>query len=153
MEFEDRSIENYPMRSMVNLSRIWHRVIESQMSDLGLSSIQSRLIGYLYCQRQRGKNVFQKELEEEFKIRKSSITSVIQILEKKGVVRRVPVSGDARQKELVLTEEGIILQETVIERLDRLEAIVNDTMTLEERKVWISCIRKIETRLKEAEYD
>ena len=141
------------MREMVNLSCVWHRVIEKRMSDLGLTSIQSRMLGYVYFQRRQEKNVFQRELEEEFKIRKSSVTSVIQILEKKGLVRRIGVPGDARKKELVLTEQGIAVQEAVLERLNRLEDMVNQALSEEERKLWFSCIRKIETRLEEAEYD
>lgn len=145
--------ENHPMKAMVNLSCVWHRIIENKMSDLGLSSIQSRMLGYLYFQSMEGKKVLQRELEQEFQIRKSSITSVIQLMERKGLMRRLPVQGDARQKELVLTEQGIAVQETVISRLDALEELVNGVMTPEERLLWFSCIRKIETRLKEAEYD
>jgi len=128
-------------------------MIEKRMSDLGLTSIQSRMLGYVYFQRRQEKKVFQRELEEEFKIRKSSVTSVIQILEKKGLVRRIGVPGDARKKELVLTEQGIAVQETVLERLNRLEDMANQALGEEERKLWFSCIRKIEARLEEAEYD
>lgn len=145
--------EMYPMREIVNLSRIWHRVIEKRMSDLGLSSIQSRVLGYLYFQLREGKKVFQKELEEEFKIRKSSVTSVIQILEKKGLIRRIGVPGDARKKELVLTEQGIAVQEMVLERLNRLEGMVYEALSAKERQLWFCCIKKIEERLKEADYD
>lgn len=145
--------ENYPMRELANLNRVWHRILESRMSDLGLSSIQSRMLGYLYFRSQCGKKVFQRELGEEFKIRKSSVTSVIQILEKKGLVRRTGVPSDARQKELVLTEQGIAAQETVLERLNQLETMVNEILTDEERRNWFACIRKIETRLEEAEND
>lgn len=145
--------ENYPMRAMVNLNCVWHRVIEKRMSDLGLSSIQSRMLGYVYFQYCQKKKVLQRELEEEFKIRKSSVTSVIQILEKKELVRRVGVPGDARKKEVVLTEYGISVQERVMERLKSLENMVNEVLNPEERKLWYSCIRKIETRLEEAEYD
>ena len=111
------------------------------------------MLGYVYFQRRQEKKVFQRELEEEFKIRKSSVTSVIQILEKKGLVRRIGVPGDARKKELVLTEQGIAVQETVLERLNRLEDMANQALGEEERKLWFSCIRKIEARLEEAEYD
>jgi len=141
------------MKAMMNLNCIWHRVIENSMADLGLTSIQSRMLGYLYFQLQNGKQVFQKELEEEFRIRKSSVTSVIQMLEKKGLVRRAGVTGDARRKELMLTEQGIAVQETVMERLDALEGLVNEALSPKEKQIWLSCIRKIETRLKEAEYD
>lgn len=143
----------HPMRAMANLNCVWHRVIEKQMSDLGLSSIQSRMLGYLYFQLHRKNQVFQKELEEEFKIRKSSVTSVIQILEKKGLVRRIGVPEDARKKELMLTEKGIMVQKTVIERLDRLEMLVDEALSQKERQIWFSCIRKIEAKLEEAEYD
>jgi DNA-binding MarR family transcriptional regulator len=145
--------EKYPMREIVNLSRIWHRVIENHMSDLSLTSIQSRMLGYMYFQYRRGQKVFQSELEEEFQIRKSSVTSVIQIMEKKGLVCRNGVPGDARKKELVLTEQGVLVQETVLERLDTLENMVNDTLSDQERELWVSCIHKIEARLKEAEND
>lgn len=145
--------EEHPMKNLVNLSCVWHRIIEKKMSDLGLSSIQSRMLGYLYFQSRSGEKVFQKELEKEFQIRKSSITSVMQMMERKGLVRRIAVPGDARQKELVLTEQGIMVQETVIKRLDALEKMVNEVMNPEEKKLLYSCIRKIETRLKEAEYD
>lgn len=145
--------EEHPMREIVNLSRVWHRVIEKQMADLGLSSIQSRMLGHLYFENQCGTKVFQRDLEEEFKIRKSSVTSVIQILEKKGLVRRCGVPGDARKKELVLTGQGIAVQETVLGRLDRVEALVEQALSEEERRLWFSCIRKIEAKLEEAEYD
>lgn len=141
------------MKSMMNLSCLWHRVLERQMADLGLSSIQSRMLGHLYFQARQERHVFQCDLEEEFEIRKSSVTSVIQILEKKGLVRRISVPGDARKKELVLTEQGISVQEKVLERLDALEALASESLNQEERTLWFSCIHKIETRLKEAEYD
>ncbi len=146
-------LENYPMRAVVNLNCIWHRVIEKAMADLGLSSIQSRMLGYLYVQLCQDKKVLQKELEEEFKIRKSSVTSVIQMLEKKGLVRRIGVPGDARKKEVVLTEYGISVQRTVLERLETLEHMVDEVLSPEEKKLWHSCIRKIATRLEETEYD
>lgn len=145
--------ENHPMRAVINLSCVWHRVIENKMSDLGLSSIQSRMLGYLYFQSREGKKVFQRELEQEFQIRKSSVTSVIQMMERKRLIRRVGVPSDARQKELVITEQGIAVQEEVIGRLDALENLVNEVMSPEEKRLWFACIQKIETRLKEAEYD
>ena len=146
-------IENRPMKAILDLSCICRRALEREMVDLGLSSVQSRMLCYLYFQSRHGKSVFQKELEEEFKIRKSSVTSVLQILEKKGLVERIGVPGDARRKELILTEQGISVQERVMRHLENLENRVNQSMSPEEEEIFLTCIRKIETRLKEAEYD
>jgi len=154
MEGETKvNYEGHPIKAVMDLSCISHRVLEKRMVDLSLSSIQSRMLGYLYFQSQQGKKVFQKELEEEFKIRKSSVSSVLGILEKKDLIRRESTRKDARQKELLLTEHGIEVQERVLERLNALEKSANDSMTLEEQKQFYSCIYKIMTKLKEVEYD
>lgn len=143
--------KNHPVKAIMDLSCILHRMIEKQMADLGLSSIQSRVLGYLYFQSAHGRQVFQSELEEEFKIRKSSVTSVLQMLEKKGLVDRIGVREDARRKELLLTEQGVAVQETVLSRLEVLEHQINDLILPEERQIFDRCLERIETRLKEAE--
>lgn len=143
----------HPMRAIADMSCIWHRVLEKEMADLGLSSIQSRMLGYIYFQNKQNRQVFQRELEEVFKIRKSSVSSVLQTLEKKGYLSREIVKGDARQKMLVITEHGIEMQTTVMRRLDSLETMVRDALSPEDLQAFFACIEKIETRLKEAEYD
>lgn len=144
---------NHPMKAIMDLGRIWHRVLEQNMSDVGLSSIQSRMLGYVHMQNARGELVYQRQLEEEFQIRKSSVTSVLQTLEKKGLIIREEVPEDARKKILVLTPLGIEVQETVIGRLDSMEEMIREQLSPNEQQVFFACIKKIETRLKEAEYD
>ena len=114
------------------------------MADLEISSVQSRVLGYLWWKAWKKEPAFQKELEAEFKIRRSSVCSVVQCLEKRGLLERRSVSTDARQKELVLTDEGMKIQSEVINRLEQMESKMNG---------WIRCINKLETGLKEAEYD
>ena len=115
--------------------------------------MQSRVLGYLWWKAWKKEPAFQKELEAEFKIRRSSVCSVVQCLEKRGLLERRSVSTDARQKELVLTDEGMKIQSEVINRLEQMESKMNGWLTPEERSWWIRCINKLETGLKEAEYD
>lgn len=145
--------QGHPIKAIMDLHCICHRVIEQQMADLSLSSIQSRMIGYLYFCSKQGKKVLQRELEAEFKIRKSSVTSVLQTLEKKGLVQRVNVDGDARQKQLLLTEAAVALYEVVNDRLEILEGEINASMTLEEQEILQICVQKIQKRLKEVSDD
>ncbi len=146
-------IEDHPIKAIMDLSCLTRRALEQEMEGLRLTSIQSRILGYLWFKQQRHEQVFQKELESEFKIRKSSVTSVIQSLEKRGYIERRSVSTDARQKELVLTEEGMQIQRQVIARLEEMEKRVNGWLNPEEREWWTRCVNKIETGLKEAKYD
>ena len=96
--------EDHPIKTIMDLSCLLRRSMEQEMEEFKLSSIQSRILGFLWYKRNHHEKAFQKELESEFKIRRSYVNSVIQGLEKHGLVERMSVSTDARQKELVLTE-------------------------------------------------
>ena len=66
--------------------------------------------------------MFQKDLEDEFDIRRSSVTQVIQLLERDGLIVRESVQRDARLKKLVLTEKAIRIQEVMNEKIRELES-------------------------------
>ena len=145
--------KDHPIKTIMNLNCLLRRAMEQEMEEFKLSSIQSRILGFLWYKRNHHEKAFQKELEAEFKIRRSSVCSVVQCLEKRGLLERRSVSTDARQKELVLTDEGMKIQSEVINRLEQMESKMNGWLTPEERSCWIRCVNKIETGLKEAEYD
>ena len=67
------------------------------------------IIGYLY--RHRDTPVFQRDIEREFSITRSTVTNILQLMERKGYIERRSVPQDARLKQLVLTEEGICFHE------------------------------------------
>ena len=143
-------MENHPIKAIMDLSHLVRRATEQQMADLEISSVQSRVLGYLWWKAWKKEPAFQKELEAEFKIRRSiKVKQVSQPL----LLERRSVSTDARQKELVLTDEGMKIQSEVINRLEQMESKMNGWLTPEERSWWIRCINKLETGLKEAEYD
>ena len=78
------------------------RLFDNAALEYGLTSIQSRIIRFLYLESQK-RDVYQKDIEEEFNIRRSSVTSVLQLLEKKGYIKRVSVKDDKRLKKIILT--------------------------------------------------
>ena len=51
-------------------------------------------------------DIYQKDVEKEFQIRRSTATGTLQILEKNGFIRREPVKQDARLKKLVPTDKA-----------------------------------------------
>ena len=52
------------------------------------------------------KDIFQKDIEKEFGITKSTVAGIIKLMEKKGFIERISVPRDARLKKLVLTDKG-----------------------------------------------
>ena len=61
------------------------------------------MLGYLERQEEP---VFQKDLEKTFHFPKSTLADMIQYLEKSGFIAKVPVDGDGRKKQIVVTEAG-----------------------------------------------
>ena len=75
------------------------------------TGVQGWIIGYLY--RNRDKEVFQRDIQEQFSIRRSTVTGILQLMEKNGIIRRESVARDARLKSLVPTERAFELAEKV----------------------------------------
>ena len=63
--------------------------------------MQKMFLGYLDAHRDR--NIYQKDLEATFHIRRSTASGILQIMVRDGLLVREPVEGDARLKRLVLT--------------------------------------------------
>lgn len=88
--------------------------------------------GVLFTLHQR-KTMSQKELAEQLNITAPSITSLIQKMEKSGYITRRPDDQDQRVMRLSLTEKGESLIQSVKDVADRMEQILLEGMSLEER--------------------
>lgn len=59
-----------------------------------------------YIAENRGRDVFQRDLEHEFDITRSTASKNVDLLVENGFIERVGVDYDARLKKLVLTEKA-----------------------------------------------
>ena len=62
------------------------------------------IMGYLY--HNQDKAIYQKTIESDFGIKRSTVTTILQLMEKKGYIRRAAVEVDARLKRIYLTDQG-----------------------------------------------
>lgn len=89
------------------LSHRIHRFLENSPNKKAIDSITGThgwIIAFLSCN--KDKDIFQKDVEREFDVTRSTASKVIDLMEQKGLVRREKVPCDARLKKLVLTEEA-----------------------------------------------
>ena len=75
------------------------------------TGVQGWILGYLY--ENQGREIFQRDIQEQFSIRRSTVTGILQLMEKKGIIRRESVASDARLKSLVPTERAAELDAQV----------------------------------------
>ena len=104
------------------------------------------IIGYLY--RHRDAAVFQRDNAREFSITRSTVTNILQLMERKGYIERRSVPQDARLKQLVLTEEGIRFHENTIRSFHQTDDYVAGLLTEEENTELLRLLSKLREALK-----
>lgn len=85
-----------------------------------LTGVQGRFLHFILA-RSAEQDVFQKDLEEEFNLRRSTATGILQLMEKNGMLYRESVGYDARLKKIVVTEKGAQMKAQVVESIRLLE--------------------------------
>lgn len=104
------------------------------------------IIEYLY--RHRDEPVFQRDIEREFSITRSTVTNILQLMERKGYIQRLNVPQDARLKQLVLTEEGICFHEKTMLCFHQTDDYVAGLLTAEENTELLRLLNKLREALK-----
>ena len=99
------------------------------------------IIEYLY--RHRDEPVFQRDIEREFSITRSTVTNILQLMERKGYIERQSVPQDARLKRLILTEEGGRVHEKTILSLRQTDEFVAGLLTDEENAELLRLLNKL----------
>ena len=138
------------MFELKTLDNLIHRHGDAHMRALEggmqLTRLHHWIIGFLY---HREGDVFQKDIETEFKISRSTTSSVITLMEKKGLVTRESVLSDARLKKIVLTDRAIKMHKHQMSDMQRVDAIIEGALTPEEKKQFMVCMAKVRTAVME----
>lgn len=82
------------------------RKIDKVVCKHGLTGIQALFLKYVYDNSSE-RDVFQRDLEETFDIRRSSVSTMVSSLEKKGYIKRESIPTDKRINKIVLTDAGL----------------------------------------------
>lgn len=85
-----------------------------------LTGMQERFLHFILAHSSE-QDVFQKDLEEEFNLRRSTATGILQLMEKNNLLYRESVDYDARLKKIVVTEKGAQMKKKVVESIRILE--------------------------------
>ncbi len=132
------------------LSNLVRRKVENELNQRGMevTSSQARIIGFVYRQTQI-RNVYQRDIEVEFDIRRSTATNTLQLLEKNGYITRDSVDEDARLKKILLTEKGIAIYEVIRQSILKVEGELNSVYTLDELEELLYLLDKLYVALEE----
>ncbi|MGN0813954.1 MAG: MarR family winged helix-turn-helix transcriptional regulator [Candidatus Coproplasma sp.] len=98
------------------MNRILRRRFESYFANSELTSVQAVAMEYINVN-SADHAVYQKELEKFLELRGSSVSSLIDRLERDGYIRRECHDEDGRYRRLVPTEKGKNIQADISARI------------------------------------
>lgn len=94
--------------------------MNSMINDDGLTTMQKHVLKFLLLETLH-KVVYQKDIEEEFQIRKSTATGMLQLLEKNGFIVRESEKKDARLKRIIPTKKAEALRPSILAHIRQSE--------------------------------
>ena len=102
---------------------------------------QRRIMNFLF--ENKGREIFQKDIEEHFEISPATCSKTLKLIEKNGFIERKSVESDARLKKIVLTEKALELSERIKNDLDEFERLLTKGISEEELDAFFAVLDKV----------
>ena len=130
-------------RYINHLSRLIRTACNTELSRCGADATgeQCRLIGYISHREKLGEEVFQRDIERDFGIRRSSAASILSHLERGGYIERFGDPADGRLKRVVLTAKGREFDRTLAQNIGNIEELISRGMSEEEKAEFMRLIK------------
>ncbi len=107
------------------------------------------VIGYLY--ENRHKDVFQRDIEKQFSVRRPTMTAILQLMEKNGLILREKCETDARLKRIKLTPLALGVHEQHERDIEAFENYIREGVSAEELETFFKVLEKISNNVETAE--
>lgn len=150
-EMEMPAKEDYTRRISYQM-KIFDHMIRRYMDGLmrennvdGMSMVNAWIIDYLSCNADH--DIFQKDIERQFKTSKSSIASTLKMMEEKGFILRQAVEDDARLKKVCLTEKGQAYTNKLEQCRIKTEEQIRKDLSAEEINLFLRIISKMQENI------
>lgn len=141
---QEKSI-GFEIRSLYNSIR---RDIEKNVKD-SVEGPDSGVHGWAinFFHENKDKDIFQKDFEEKFQIRRSTASNILKLMERNGYIKRVSVQSDARLKKIVLTEKAVNVHNFISSDIEKREKRMREGITEEELKLFFEITAKMKKNL------
>lgn len=134
--FEIRTINNLIKRRLEQ-----HKPEEFKQS----TGVHGWAIRYFY--ENRSEDIFQRDFETRFSIRRSTATNMLKLMEKNGLIKRETMDYDARLKKIVLTDKAIAIHKKATQNIEVFESTLKNGITKEELDSFYIVLDKIKANL------
>lgn len=110
------------------LGRRMNTIISNNGAE-DITPMHGRILSYISTRLEQGHEIYQRDIETEFEIARSTVTATLKLMEKKGYLRRVGVDHDARLKSIVATELGKEALTRIESSIRQIEGYMREALT------------------------
>lgn len=91
------------------------------MENDDLTTMQKHVLKFILLETMH-RDLYQKDIEEEFQIRKPTVTGILKLMEKNGYIYRESAKQDARLKQIIPTEKAEKIRPAILKSIEEGEA-------------------------------
>lgn len=122
-----------------SVSRLETLLFNVEFEKIGITFPQFRVLNWLW----RYEELTQKEIHEFVNIKPSSLTTILNVLIKKGLVIRAFDENDARVRKITLTDKSRDLEDKAWEIISNFDYKFKEILTKEEYEITTRSLRKL----------
>ncbi len=125
------------------------RAFDASKPQEGFTNTHGWVIGYLYDNRH--KDIYQRDIEKQFSVRRPTMTEILNLMEKNGLIERVKDKSDGRLKKITLTEKALEIHQKHENNIKIFEDFITKDISDAELKQFFAVMDKISANVKKAE--
>ena len=136
-------------KSILEINWIWKRTVIRRQAEAGLKQdtmLYARILNYV--KKHENEEVFQKDIERDEALNKSTVSMILSNLEKEGLLERHNMRRDARLKRIKLTKKGEETYVRLNESLSEIDTAFTDGISEEEQETLLRLLAKVKENLK-----
>ena len=133
-------------RKIEMLSRQIRRKVDESISSQDLTAKQAMILLVIY-DLSKVKDVYAKDIEDAFDMRRATVTGILQLMEKNGIIVREENNVDGRLKRIRLTQKAINLRLKMKKNIQKVESNLLSDLSKEEIERFLKIMEKMSHNL------
>ena len=133
-------------RKVEMLSRQIRRKVDESISSQDLTAKQAMILLVIY-DLSKVKDVYAKDIEDAFDMRRATVTGILQLMEKNGIIVREENNIDGRLKSIRLTQKAIDLRLKMKKNIQKVESNLLSDLSKEEIETFLKIMEKMSHNL------
>lgn len=122
------------------LDLFFFKVMANRYKKLDITPVQSRIIMVIASKKD---GMYQKEIEDFIPCNKSTLSAILNTMEKNELIKRIDSEIDSRRKVIILTDKALEIVRYLKEDKKVLDHILLDNITDEECRLFSDILHKL----------